>query len=96
VEFVCGQLDPRSLPPGQKWDTYSHLNPRSFPHLRFLRYANSWLLVVLYGADTMVGIGSQAVLYGAARLAPDGSNVSYPTADYKVDGISGEWLAGNA
>jgi hypothetical protein len=40
----------------------------------------------------MVEIGSQAWLYGGLVNAADadGQIVSYPTADYKVDGDSGE------
>ena len=47
---------------------------------------------MLCGADIMVEIGSQAWLYGGLINGTNSSGqiVSYPTANYKVDGVSGE------
>ena len=47
---------------------------------------------MLCGTDFMVEIGSQAWLFGGLVNGSDanGQIITYPIADYKVDGVSGE------
>jgi hypothetical protein len=97
VEFVCGQLDSLYRWELQQWDHHGHPNHRGFPLLHFLRYASRRCLIVLPGTDVAVVSGSQAWLYGGLLNVTNdnGTFLSYPTADYKVDGVSGELLDGD-
>lgn len=48
---------------------------------------------VFYGTYIMVEVGSQAWIYGSRTAnGTNGVIISYPTADYTIDGASGESL----
>lgn len=53
-----------------------------------------WPLVVLGGTNLVMRTGTQAWLYGGLLndTSSGAQNISYPTADYKIDGFSGEFL----
>jgi len=52
-----------------------------------------WSFVALGGTDPIMETGTQAWLYGGLlNNTSPGGNVSYPTADYQIDGFSCESL----
>jgi len=98
VEFVRGQLDSLFRRWVREWDYHRYPDPRSFPLLHFLRYTACLRLVILIDPNVMVETGSQAWLYGGLLniTSSNGEIVSYPTADYRIDGASGKSFSGNA
>jgi hypothetical protein len=95
VGFLFWQLDSSPRWRVQQWHVYEHPGPGRFLHLHFHRYANRWLLAVLCGTDSTAGAGTQAWLL-SGRGAAVNLSLPYPTAEYKVDGVHGESLNGNA
>jgi hypothetical protein len=94
VEFLCGQLD---LCFGhsrvQQPDPHDYCKPWGKHLLHFFRYPDRLRLAVLRGTDVMAEIGSRAWLFGAlvsTLTDANGQAVTYPTADYKIDGVLGE------